>query len=97
MKTRFWRITEAARQGGLMLRLLGSLAFQMHAPSMVLQAKLGRAYTDIDFAGYGKQAKTISEMLASLGYHEDREILCLTEGSRAILKTPPTASTWMFL
>lgn len=81
------RISEAARQGGLMLRLLGSLAFQVHCPQYgFLQAKLGRAYTDIDFAGYGKQAKAISEMLAGLGYSEDREIFVLTEGSRAIFE-----------
>ncbi|MBE7551726.1 MAG: hypothetical protein HS126_11710 [Anaerolineales bacterium] len=81
------RITEAARQGGLMLRLLGSLAFQVHCPQYgFLQAKLGRAYTDIDFAGYARQAKPISQMLAGLGYTEDREIFVLTEGSRAIFE-----------
>jgi hypothetical protein len=83
------RISETARQGGLMLRLLGSLAFQVRCPQYgFLQAKLGRAYTDIDFAGYAKQAKPISQMLASLGYTEDREIFVVTEGSRAIFENP---------
>jgi hypothetical protein len=83
------RITAAARQGGLMLRLLGSLAFQVHCPQYgFLQARLGRAYTDIDFAGYAKQAKPISQMLAGLGYSEDREIFVVTEGSRAIFENP---------
>lgn len=83
------RISEAARQGGLMLRLLGSLAFQLHCPQYgFLQAKLGRAYTDIDFAGYARQAKPISQMLAGLGYTEDYEIFVLTEGSRAIFENP---------
>jgi hypothetical protein len=83
------RITEAARQGALMLRLLGSLAFQIHCPQYgFLQAKLGRAYTDIDFAGYARQAKPISQMLAGLGYTEDREIFVVTEGSRAIFENP---------
>lgn len=83
------RITEAARQGGLMLRLLGSLAFQVHCPQYgFLQAKLGRAYTDIDFAGYAKQARPISQMLTTLGYSEDREIFVVTEGSRAIFENP---------
>lgn len=85
------RITEAARQGSLMLRLLGSLAFQLHCPQYgFLQAKLGRAYTDIDFAGYAKQAKPISQMLTGLGYTEDREIFVVTEGSRAIFENPAT-------
>lgn len=83
------RITEAAKQAGLMLRLLGSLAFQVHCPQYgFLQAKLGRAYTDIDFAGYAKQAKQVRELLAGLGYLEDREIFVVTEGSRAIFENP---------
>jgi hypothetical protein len=72
-----------------MLRLLGSLAFQVHCPQYgFLQAKLGRAYTDIDFAGYGKQAKQISQLLGELGYSEDREIFVVTEGNRAIFENP---------
>jgi hypothetical protein len=83
------RITEAARQAGLMLRLLGSLAFQVHCPQFgFLQAKLGRAYTDIDLAGYGRQAKSVAQLLAGLGYTEDREIFVVTEGSRAIFENP---------
>jgi hypothetical protein len=83
------RITEAAKQAGLMLRLLGSLAFQVHCPQYgFLQAKLGRAYTDIDFGGYSKQAKPTRELLATLGYAEDREIFVVTEGSRAIFENP---------
>ena len=81
------RIVEAGSSAGLMLRLLGSLAFQFHCPHLGgLQAKLGRAYTDIDFAGYTRQAKAISGLLAELGYHEDREIFVVTEGGRAIFE-----------
>jgi hypothetical protein len=83
------RLTVAAKEAGLMLRLLGSLAFQVHCPQFgFLQAQLGRAYTDIDFAGYGKQAKQIGTLLAGLGYREDREIFVVTEGSRAIFENP---------
>jgi hypothetical protein len=81
------RITNAARQAGLNLRLLGSLAFQVHCPEYgFLQAKLGRAYTDIDLASYGKEAKAIATLLAGLGYGEDREIFVVTEGGRAIFE-----------
>jgi hypothetical protein len=55
-----------------------------------LQAKLGRAYTDIDFASYSRQAKGIREMLGTLGYVEDREVFVVTEGGRAIFETPKT-------
>src|SRR4030067_334844 len=54
-----------------------------------LQAKLGRAYTDIDFASYSKQAKPIRELLTGqLGYAEDREVFINSEGSRAIFENP---------
>ncbi len=72
-----------------MLRLLGSLAFQTHCPRFgYLQAKMGRAYTDIDLAGYARQAKPIGELLAGLGYVEDKEIFVVTEGGRAIFANP---------
>jgi len=83
------RIVEAGNRAGVMLRLLGSLAFQVHCPKFgSLQAKMGRAYTDIDFAGYVKQAKSISAVLADLGYAEDKEIFVVTEGGRAIFENP---------
>lgn len=81
------RIIEAAQQASLTLRLLGSLAFQFHCPQFgALQAQMGRAYTDIDLAGYGRQARAVSALMASLGYSEDREIFVVTEGGRAIFE-----------
>lgn len=81
------RIVQAGSQAGVTLRLLGSLAFQFHCPANgSLQARLGRAYTDIDFAAYGQQAKPIAEVLGRLGYREDREIFIATEGGRAIFE-----------
>jgi len=81
------RILKAAGDERLVLRLLGSLAFQMHCPRYgFLQAKLGRAYTDIDFASYNRQAKGVSELLARLGYRENKEIFVVTEGMRAIFE-----------
>jgi hypothetical protein len=81
------RVVKAADQAQLTLRLLGSLAFQVHCPQFGhLQAEMGRAYTDIDFAGYGRQAKKVSDMLAGLGYQENREVFVVTEGGRAIFE-----------
>jgi hypothetical protein len=83
------RIVTGGNEAGLVLRLLGSLAFQFHCPQFGgLQAAMGRAYTDIDFAGYGRQAKAVSGLLARLGYVEDREIFVVTEGNRAIFENP---------
>lgn len=81
------RIVQAADQDGLTVRLLGSLAFQAHCPRFGhLQAEMGRAYTDLDFAGYARQARAVSVMLSRLGYREDREVFVVTEGGRAIFE-----------
>jgi hypothetical protein len=45
---------------------------------------MGRAYTDIDFAGYGKQARDVRNMMENLGYEEIREVFIVSEGDRAI-------------
>jgi hypothetical protein len=83
------RIVSTADREGLMVRLLGSLAFQTHCPNFgYLQAEMGRAYTDIDFAGYGRQAADVRRMLADLGYVENREVFVVSEGGRAIFENP---------
>jgi hypothetical protein len=79
------RILMASDEAGLSLRVIGSLAFQMHCPQHgFLQAAMGRAYTDIDFAAYKKHAKEIKALMAGLGYVEDREIFIVSEGDRSI-------------
>jgi hypothetical protein len=81
------RIIEASNTAGLMLRVIGSLAFQMHCPTYgYLQAAMGRAYTDIDFAAYRKQAREIKTLMAGLGYAENREVFIISEGNRAIFE-----------
>src|SRR5512139_3691548 len=81
------RIIEASNNAGLMLRVIGSLAFQMHCPKFgYLQAAMGRAYTDIDFAAYHRQTKAIQGLMAGLGYKENREVFIVSEGERAIFE-----------
>jgi len=85
------RIVKASSDAGILLRVIGSLAFQMHCPEFgYLQAAMGRAYTDIDFAAYGRQSKQIQELLTSLGYTENREVFIVSEGERAIFDKPET-------
>ena len=85
------RIVNASGKAGLMLRVIGSLAFQMHCPKHgYLQAAMGRAYTDIDFAGYKKQAKEVKVLMAGLGYVEDREVFIVSEGDRSIFNNTDT-------
>jgi len=85
------RILQASDEAGILLRVIGSLAFQMHCPQFgYLQAAMGRAYTDIDFAAYSQQARQISDLLIGLGYIENREIYIASEGERAIFDKPGT-------
>lgn len=84
-ETELKTILKASDESGILLRVIGSLAFQMHCPEFgYLQAAMGRAYTDIDFAAYSRQAKQISELMAGMGYVENREVYIGSEGERAI-------------
>jgi hypothetical protein len=83
------RILKASDDAGIILRVIGSLAFQMHCQKYgYLQAAMGRAYTDIDFAAYHRQTKEIQVLMAGLGYHENREVFIVSEGDRAIFERP---------
>jgi len=83
------RILKASDDAGIILRVIGSLAFQIHCQKYgYLQAVMGRAYTDIDFAAYHKQTKEIQVLMASMGYHENREVFIVSEGDRAIFERP---------
>ncbi len=84
-------ILKASEDSGILMRVIGSLAFQMHCPQYgYLQAALGRAYTDIDFAAYSGQNKQISEMMTNMGYVENREVFIASEGERSIFDKPGT-------
>lgn len=83
------RILKTSEEKGILMRVIGSLAFQMHCPQFGhLQAAMGRAYTDIDFGAYRKQSKQITDMMTLLGYTENREVFIVSEGERAIFDKP---------
>ena len=83
------RIIQASDESGILLRVIGSLAFQMHCPKYgYIQQAMGRAYTDIDFAAYRKQTKEIKELMENLGYTENREVFIVSEGERSIFDRP---------
>ena len=85
------KIIKASDSAGVLLRVIGSLAFQLHCPNFgYLQQVMGRAYTDIDFAAYSKQTKEIKVLMAALGYSENREVFIVSEGERAIFDRPET-------
>ena len=86
------RIVDAGKRNGVILRVIGALAFHHHCPEFgFLQAKLKRVYTDIDFAGYAKQSNSIRGLFISLGYDEDVEINSFhAEAGRLIFNHPQT-------
>jgi len=85
------RLLRVAEAEGVTLRLLGALAFKRRCPRHAhLQDSLKRAYTDIDFAGYGKQAKQIRALLLREGYTDDEMVFVESEGSRLVLNHPVT-------
>jgi hypothetical protein len=79
------RIVNEAAEKGLTIRLLGSLAFKHHCQKYGrLQKQLGRAYTDIDYAGYSTQASKMTSFMSGLGYREDAEINLYFAGQRMV-------------
>ena len=85
------RIIKASDEAGIILRVIGSLAFQLHCSKFgYIQEAMGRAYTDIDFAAYRKQTKEIQELMEGLGYFENREVFIMSEGERSIFDKPDT-------
>jgi hypothetical protein len=85
------RLVREAGNERLVLRLLGALAFAKRCPAHAfLQERLGRAYTDVDFAAYGKQADAIRAFLARQGYVDNPEVYIASEGSRVVAEHPRT-------
>ena len=85
------RLLQAAAAADVTLRILGALAFRKRCPrSAYLHDLLGRSYTDIDFAGYGRQAGPIRAVLSAAGYAEDEMTYVESEGSRLVLHHPQT-------
>jgi hypothetical protein len=69
----------------VIMRLIGALAFRTHCPEFgYIQDKLGRKFTDIDFASYPRFVRDIRRILTELGYEEDKQVTQLF-GDRRML------------
>ncbi|HLB61311.1 MAG TPA: hypothetical protein VJN50_00995 [Actinomycetota bacterium] len=85
------RLLAEARAEGITLRLLGALAFAKRCPGHAhLQETLNRVYTDIDFAGYGKEGERVRRFLGKEGYVDDPQTYVDSEGSRLVAEHPAT-------
>ncbi len=84
-------IVNEGNKRGVVLRLLGSVAFFIHCPSFGhFQAKANRNFTDLDFAAYISHSKTIQNILETKGFVENRETAFAYARSRLIYNHPNT-------
>jgi hypothetical protein len=82
-------LVNSARDRGITLRILGSLAYRLHCPANIgLFEAMQRDLTDIDFATTGEQRKSVRDFLSGLGYVIDKDILVTTEGKRYAFMDP---------
>jgi len=65
------RVIAIAESRGLLLRLMGGLAFHAQAPTW--KARIDRAGRDIDLATRSKDRKAVVELLVSEGYTPDKQ------------------------
>lgn len=76
-------LVDRARERGLELRILGSLAYRLHCPAnLALFEAMQRDLTDVDLAARGDQRKAVRAFLEELGYEIDHDLLVTTEGKR---------------
>jgi hypothetical protein len=84
-RARILNVLDQEENRHIIMRLLGALAFYTHCPQYgYIQNALGREFTDIDFASYGRYFKDILQLLDDLGYEEDKMVTRLF-GDRRLL------------
>ena len=72
-----------------LIRLIGALAFRSHCTKFgFLQDKLGRVFTDIDFASYPQFTRDILRLMDELGYKEDKQVTRLFGEYRMLFHDP---------
>jgi hypothetical protein len=84
-------LVEQARERGVELRILGSLAYRLHCPgNLVLFEEMKRDLTDVDLAARGEQLRPVRELLAEMGYRIDQDMVVASEGKRYAFSEPET-------
>jgi hypothetical protein len=88
-RTRILGALDAPKNKHVVMRLIGALAFRTHCPQFgYIQDKLGREFTDFDFASYPRFFKDIVRVLTELGYQEDKQVTQLFGDRRMIFHDP---------
>jgi hypothetical protein len=84
-------LVEHARQEGVELRILGSLAYRLHCPANLdLFDEMKRDLTDVDLTARSEQRRDVRELLAQIGYEIDKDMLVASEGKRYAFSDPET-------
>jgi hypothetical protein len=87
-------IVDQAREQGVDLRILGSLAYRLHCPARLdLFEGMQRDLTDVDLAARSDQRKEVRRFLEGLGYVIDQDMLVTTEGKRYCFTAPTSGMT----
>jgi hypothetical protein len=85
-------LVEQARERGLELRILGSLAYRLHCPANIeLFEQMKRDLTDVDLAARSDQRRDVREWLEGLGFVVDQDMVVATEGKRYCFGDPQSS------
>jgi len=88
-RTRILDASNTDENRHIIIRLIGALAFRSHCPKFgYLQDKLGRVFTDFDFASYPRFTRDILRMMDDLGYIEDKQVTQLFGEYRLLFHDP---------
>jgi hypothetical protein len=83
------RVVAAAEDAGIPVRVLGSIGVALHShDAAAIIPAFERTYADIDFAAYKRDARALADVMARLGYRDDREVFVGSEGARSIFDDP---------
>lgn len=83
------RVVEAGDAADIAVRVLGSIGVALHSHDAAgIIPSFARTYADIDFAAYKRDARTLADIMARLGYLDDREVFVGSEGARSIFEDP---------
>mgnify|MGYP001236564451 CR=1 FL=1 len=81
------RVSDAADQAGVALRLVGGIAVNLRCSS-IRSVSPPRTYRDIDFCGRSAESKRIEALFENLGYAGNKRFNRLNGGERLIFEDP---------
>ncbi len=79
------RIVDAARERGIVIRLLGGLAVREHCTVVEF---CERDHADLDMIGLSAQVKQIGALMTDLGYQEDPDVRRFTDNAQRQFRKP---------